>query len=298
MYRILSASKDNYITNKIINNSFRATDANTGQAGTIDIFKLYEEATSGSDTSPTEVSRGLIKFNLKPLRDLTGSTLDFSAESFKCTMNLYDVYGGQTTPSNFKMQIFPLSRSFDEGIGRDVINFEDIDAANFITASVSGDTPSLWYMSGANKSGFLGSPDIDIISSGTLTGSSDTEGINLWVEQTFAKGDENLSVDITTVISGILSNQIPDHGFRISLSGTQETDKKTRFVKRFGSRHSTNIAVRPKIVAVWDDTIRDNHRSFYFDMTGSLFLNNSVRSTLRHIVSGTAATPITESNCF
>ena len=39
MYRILSASKDAYITNKIINNSFRATDANTGQAGTLDLLR-------------------------------------------------------------------------------------------------------------------------------------------------------------------------------------------------------------------------------------------------------------------
>ena len=43
MYRILSASKDAYITNKIINQSFRATDANVGQAGTLDLFKLYDE---------------------------------------------------------------------------------------------------------------------------------------------------------------------------------------------------------------------------------------------------------------
>ena len=38
MYRILSASKDTYITNKIINKSFRATDSNVGQAGTLDLL--------------------------------------------------------------------------------------------------------------------------------------------------------------------------------------------------------------------------------------------------------------------
>ena len=43
MHRILSASKDAYITNKVINNQFRATDANVGQAGTLDLFKLFEE---------------------------------------------------------------------------------------------------------------------------------------------------------------------------------------------------------------------------------------------------------------
>ena len=54
MYRILSASKDTYITNKIINSKFRATDANVGQAGTLDLFKLYAENISGSDTTPIE----------------------------------------------------------------------------------------------------------------------------------------------------------------------------------------------------------------------------------------------------
>ena len=43
MQRILTASKDTYITNKIINNSFRATDSNAGSAGTLDLFKLYNE---------------------------------------------------------------------------------------------------------------------------------------------------------------------------------------------------------------------------------------------------------------
>ena len=43
MYRRLKATKDTYITNKIIRNSFRATDANVGEGATLDLFKLYNE---------------------------------------------------------------------------------------------------------------------------------------------------------------------------------------------------------------------------------------------------------------
>ena len=58
MYRILSASKDTYITNKIINETFRATDSNVGQAGTIDLFKIYNETSlSGSTESQKEITR-------------------------------------------------------------------------------------------------------------------------------------------------------------------------------------------------------------------------------------------------
>lgn len=296
MYRILTASKDTYITNKIIDNSFRATDANVGHAATLDLFKLYAESTSGSDSSPEELTRLLVKFDLSPLKNLTASILDFTHDSFKCVMKLKDVYGGQTTPSNFKVQIFPLSKSFDEGMGRDVIRYEDLDSCNFITASVNSNrSPELWSHKGANSVGLLGSSDIDIISSGALGGAAVTD---LWKEYEFSTGEEDLEIDVTTVVSGILSNQIPDYGFRISYSGTQETDQKTRFVKRFGSRHGTNISTRPEISAYWDDTIRDHHESFFFDLTGSLFLNNSARGKLRNIVSGAGGSSIFGDDCI
>ena len=248
MYLTLTASSDTYITNKILNNNFRVTDANTGQASTLDLFKLYAESTSGSDASPTELSRILIKFDYNRLRSLTGSTLDIGHSSFKCVLKLYDVYGGQTTPSNFKVAVFPLSRSFDEGVGRDVVTFGDLGAANFVTSSISGDTAIGWNITGANRQGLLGSDNLDIISSGNLNDGSGV--VNLWGEQTFATGEEDLSLDITTVVSATLKNLIPDCGFRISYSGSQETDAKTRFVKRFASRNTLNTAIRPKIILI------------------------------------------------
>ena len=280
MYRILSASKDTYITNKIINNSFRATDANVGAAGTLDLFKLYAESSTGSDTTPIELSRILIKFNLDPLRKLTSSNLDISHSSFKCTLKLTDVYGGQTTPSNFKIILFPLSKSFAEGIGRDVISFADIDVSNFITAS-SG---SIWSASGANYPGLNNSDNIDIISSGTLG-----DGVeNLFKTQTFSKGTENLEIDVTSIVSATLKNIIPDQGFRLSFSGTQETDTVTRFVKRFASRHATNPSNRPKLLVAYDDAIIDHHRNFYFNLSGTLFLNNYHHNSLANLLSGSS----------
>ena len=108
MYRILTASSDTYITNKIVNSSFRATDANVGHAGTLDLFKLYDESMISGTDAPTEISRVLIKFDLSPLRDITGSDLDITHPSFNCTIKLHDVYGGQTTPSNFNLIVFSL----------------------------------------------------------------------------------------------------------------------------------------------------------------------------------------------
>ena len=112
MYLILSSSKDAYITNKIIQGSFRATDSNTGRAGTLDLFKLYDESTIAGESDPIELSRALIKFDLSKLRTLTGSILDINDPSFKCLLSLKSVNGTQTVPRNFSLIAYPLSQSF------------------------------------------------------------------------------------------------------------------------------------------------------------------------------------------
>ena len=294
MYRIIQPTKDAYITNKIVG-QIRVTDANVGQAGTIDLFKLYDENVITGETYPIELSRGLIYFDLTPIREMTQSTLDINNSSFKCHLNLSDVYAGQTTPSNFTLIVHALSRSFDEGLGKDVVRFEDIDVCNFITASVIT-TPVTWSMSGASGEGYLGSNNIDIIGSGNLNDGNGS--IFLYVTQSFPLGTEDLEVDITKLISGTLAGLIPDCGFRIAYSGSQETDTKTRFVKRFASRNTTNTAKRPKLIVTYNDSIRDDHKLFYFDLTGSIFLNNYHRGYPANILSGAAATQVSGDDCI
>jgi hypothetical protein len=274
MYRRLNAISDTYITDKIISDK-RKKEANVGQASTLDIFKLYNVTNSGSASEVVELSRALIKFDLSELRQLTGSILDYSHQSFKCHLKLFDVYHGNPTPSNFKIEVFPLSRSFSEGIGYDVKNFGDTDSSNFITASYS-DVPTLWFGQGANKKGLLGSDDIDIISSGNL---SDGNGLqNLFIEQTFESGTEDLVVDVTKIVSATLSGQLPDHGFRISLSSSLENDDYTYFVKRFASSNCSDETKKPKLLVKYNDTIQNHVSDFYFDLSGSVFLRSFGRS--------------------
>ena len=306
MYIILTASKDTYITDKIIDNDFRAKDANVGRAGTIDIFKLYEESTFMSastrlSSSVGEISRGLIKFDLSSLSSLTGSSLDLNSSNFKAKLRLYDIMGGQATPSNYSLVAYPLSQSFGEGVGRDVASFSDLDVSNFVTASVTSGTPKLWFTSGANAGGLLGSDDIDIIHSATNASPGFDSHIDFGSSQTFEKGSEDLVMDITKFVSASVAGQIDNHGLRISFSGSNETDNKTRFVKRFASRHSSNLLKVPQIHISWDDSISDNHEDFVFDVSGSLFLRNYVRglpANLRSGSVGVGASEITGENCI
>lgn len=285
MYRILTASSDTYITNKIIRNSFRATDGNVGQAGTLDLFKLFDESSISGSEEPIELSRILIKFNLDPLKALTSSTLDL--DKFRAKLHLSDVYGGQTVPTNFTLTVMPLSRSFDEGFGRDLVEFQDLDVANWVTSSESSGFDS-WAVTGASGIGSLNDTGIDVMEEGNL--GSGTESLES--TQVFTTGEEDLNIDITTIVSATVAGIIPDHGFRISFSGSQETDSKSRFVKRFISRHSTNTRKTPKIRVTWDDSIQDDHENFFFDLSGSLFLNNYHRGVPANIISGSSLSEV------
>lgn len=275
MYRKLKCDKDTYITNRIINGT-RVTDANVGLAGTLDLFKLYNETNLSGSSEVIELSRILLHFNLDPLRELTGSILDLSNSSLKAKIKLYDIFGGQTIPSNFTLIAYPLSKSFDEGNGFDISQFRDLDTANYLTASDG----NIWNEEGANAKGLLGSSDIDIIESGNVGSGLQ----NLFVTQNFTIGTENLELDVTNIISATLTQQIPDYGFRISFSGTQETDSKSRFVKRFTSRHANDPALRPSLEVYFNDALQDDHRNFYFDVSGTLFLNNYQFGQLSNII--------------
>jgi hypothetical protein len=295
MYRIISSSKDTYITNKIINNKFRATDANVGQAGTLDLFKLYGESISGSNRTPTELSRLLIKFDLSEVTNMHNEgKIDLDDSSFKSELILHDVYGGQTTPSNFHLIVFPLAKKFDEGEGFDIVNFADLGGANYVTSSVVSSTINKWNLEGAMKSGSLGDSNIDVIVSGTIGGTLK----NLAPVVYFEKGDEDLTADVTTFVAASSKNQITNYGFLIAYSGSYEKDTNTYFVKRFASRNTINKALRPKLTIQYNDSKQDNHENFEFDVTGSLYLNNFSRGTLANIIPGAGKSGLTGEDCM
>lgn len=251
MFRRLKAIKDAFITNRVINNQ-RVVDANTGEASTLDLFKLYQE-TRLNGTPVDEISRILIKFDLDPLLPLVSQSIDIGDSSFKAFLNMKDVYGGQTTPSNFSVSVFPLLKKFDEGVGSNISSFSDLSTCNFLTASSFPEV--VWSAPGASDS------------------SLDYDG-TMGAHQFFEKGQEDLVIDVTNIISSTLSGQTPNEGFRISFSGSQETDDKTRFVKRFASRHITQPSLKPYLEIRFDDAVNDDRSNFIFGHTGSLVINS------------------------
>ena len=237
-FYIITASSDTYITDKILSNKFRATDANVGRAGTLDLFRLYDESSITIDgtrvtSSVEELSRILIKFDYTGLETLMSSSMNIHSSSFKAELQLFEVPLGTPTPSNFNVVCYPLAKDFDEGSGSSVNGFSDAGVANYFTASYSNGSNVTWEISGSGQPGpFNNIDNIDYVVSGTF---GDTK-LDLGSSKHFVEGPGDLFLDVTTVVSQSLLGNLPNKGFRISLSGSDETDSKSRFVKRFLSK--------------------------------------------------------------
>lgn len=293
MFRRFDAKKDTYITNKIISGQ-RQTGSNVGAAGTLDLFKIYGQYQSGS-TYLTELSRLLVQFDIESLKnDFTSNKIDITDPSFQCLLELKDVYGGQSNPSEFNLRVHPLARSWNEGKGLDVIYFQDYSTANFTTASLTTGVFSPWFASGANASGSVGTSNIDVYD----TLNFGTSSFDMFVDQYFDEGTEDLLVDVTNIMSATLTNQIADNGFRISFHPNEELDSQTRFVKRFGSRQSIDPSIRPKLIVKYDDSEENDRTDFRFDVPGTIFLKNQTRGNSMNLLSGTSLSELTGSNCL
>lgn len=300
MYRLLPCVADAYVTNKYIRqtvsvDSDRSTDANTGQASSVDFYKLYNETlvVSGgvATTGSIEVTRGLLKFDLSPLLPLTTSFFTPSS-SFRAFIKLVDGYSGQTTPSNFTLEIAPLAKPFSEGRGTDVVGYRDKDAVNWYTASIVSGVEQLWTSGGAGYGSVVGDVSADYYTSGTLGGVVTS---SLIVSQVFSRGDENLTVDVTKLVSASLTGVLPDYGFRVAFSTAEETDSKTRFVKRFYSRHTRQWLNHPKLVVQYGaDVIQDSQGDAWFDSDLTINTYNVYGGSYHNFISG--ATPVTGSN--
>lgn len=276
----------------------RATDANVGQSGTIDIFKLYGENKIGGANNLVELSRGLIKFEYDKLIDLKSSSLDLSSNDFKAFLHLKDVTSGQSAPSNVTLMAIPLSKSFDEGSGRSVSTFNDIDVSNFLNASYSGGANVAWTTEGANRLGQATSaaPAVtDVLDAMTSIvardGSNNPTTINMQSYFELVDGTEDAVFDVTNAVSSSLKGDMQNHGFRISLDTSEEGDAKTYFIKRFGSRHVRNKNLRPELHILFNDSIRDNIEDLEFNQDNTIYLTNFSKGVSSNIVSGTVTNP-------
>lgn len=278
MKLLFGPDKDTYITNKFVNGD-RAVSSSLGYASTMDIYKLYG-STVVAETPQVELTRGMIHFDIAALKEMyLDGKLPIDDPSFKCSMVLKDVYGGQPTPLNFQMVAYPLSASFDEGYGKDVVAYADLDVANFLSGSIAG---GAWLQEGCG----LGLP----------TSSGPCDFFNDIQSTATVAGPEDVVFDVTVAVSATLAGVIPDQGFRVSLGQSEESDNLSYFVKRLSTRHAYDPLKRPRLYVEYEDYIIDCSNGLFAGKSSDIFLYNFTDDGPADVLSGT--TPIVGSNCI
>lgn len=299
MFYILTASSDTYITNKIIDNKFRALNSNVGNAGTLDLFKLYDESSyieSGTriTSSVDEISRILVKFDYSNIEPLLDKNLNINSPAFKAQLRLSEVITGAPVPRNFHVVCYPLAKKFDEGSGRDISSFSDLDSTNFLTSSIAGGIAELWEEAGCSKPGVLSELNVDYYTSGAIG----SQYIDFGSSQYFSEGLGDIVFDVTKAVSSSLAGDLENNGFRISFSGSSENDEYTRFIKRFATRNSKNKMIVPSLMLMWDSSINDKHLDLRLNVSSSLFLTNIQSGMPRNLIKDDSLTSVTGQDCL
>jgi hypothetical protein len=280
MIKVLRSISDTYITNRIIRGESQKS-ANVGQAGSLDIFKIKSSVrnTEGVLVPFVEYSRGLIKFDLAEVQRLIqDEKIDINHGSFWAKLSLKDAYAGQTTPRMFQVDVNRLRKPFDEGVGKDVVLYSDLDTGNFISSSFDIETSqfTLWDEEGC---------------------SSNTEDFYPGEEsQIFETGEEDLLVDVTDQLKTMLEDN-ENHGFRISLSDQILENDKNYFVKRFSTRHSYDELKRPGLILGFDDSVVDSGSKMTLNTTASFVIRNYRNGDLSNIIDRDGL-ELTGSNCL
>ena len=109
----------------------------------------------------------------------------------------------------------------------------------------------------------------------------------------FPVGDEDLEVDITTMVNCWLDETYEDDGVMIKISSSLEDSNRSYYTKKFFGRGSHNWFERPVIEARWDSSKLDDRGQFYLssslvsaeDNINTIYLYNYVRGRLRNIPS-------------
>ena len=165
----------------------------------------------------------------------------------KFNLRLYEAEGNQELSNEYKLVAFPLSQSWDEGLGK------------------FGDRPKVTNgTSWENRNNYPGSTEA------TWSNASGTPaygGSNLTVShsvQSFSNESPDVEVEVTSMVNMWLSKESENYGMLIRFSGSQETDTNTFGHLKFFSRQ-THTIYSPKLEVRWDD-----HKPCTGSNTGSL----------------------------
>jgi hypothetical protein len=276
------ANADNTITNAFKENlTTRGTGSNMGQADILEVFSIYAQQSSTS----TETARFLIQFPvLEQIKvDRDNDILPASGQvSFY--LKLHNAEHPHTLPKNYKLDVLAVSASWEEGNGLDMEGYTDETYGGIGSNWVNAASGTAWATQGG-----------DYHASPIFT-------------QNFDIGNEDLEVNVTSLVEEWIDGTKANYGFGIKLSSSFEASSSTNssgakfsyYTKKFFARSSEYFFDRPVLEARWNSARRDNRGNFYFSSSlaptaenlNTLWMYNYIRGNLRDIAGNSSARPV------
>lgn len=241
------------------NNTIVRNDAiNTGKNPVTELFY------GGSD-SKNRYSRFLFYFDHNRLKNLYTSGTITDLTKFKHTLKLTNTgsfdtellngnMGGKDRTSSFDLIVFKVNQDWDEGTGY------DYEYSNLTVGESSLSVkPSNWVESQTGINWVNGSG----VYSGTPS------GITI-ATQHFDFGNENMEVDITNYVNGLITGDT-NYGLGIAYArGFEQMQTTDPQYVGFFTRH-TQTFYQPYIESVYSNHIQDDRNNFYLDKNNKLY---------------------------
>ena len=281
------ADADNTITNAFkADLETRGTNANMGQSDILETFSIYGQASSGS----TELERILIKFPMSGITADRSNNIIPPSGSATFYLRLYNAKHNQTVPRDLTLNIYAVSRSWQEGIGLDMDNYTDIIyPGNIGSTWMSASSTQAWTSMGGD---YHASPKYSAF---------------------FDRGYEDLKIDVTSLVEEWIAGTKDNDGFGIHLTASQEAyfsgtagadssdgelnnlvgAQTSYYTKKFFGRGTEFYYKRPSIEVAWNSALKDDRGRLHLsstllpeeDNTYTLYLYNVFGGRLRNIPS-------------
>ncbi len=214
------ADADNTIVNAYQPNlETRGTGSNTGRSDIVEVYSIYgrQQPSSSTYQGSQELSRILMKFPTTSIaKDRTNSVIPASG-SVNFYLKVFNAPHTRTVPRDLTLMVYPVSQSWQEGEGLDLINYADLTKGRPGSNWMSASNTSAWdgttggtYITASNQWNPHGSQSVSSLGSPPI------------YSQSFASGLEDLEINITPLVELWMSGAMNNYGIGIQLTSSQE----------------------------------------------------------------------------
>jgi len=224
----------------------------------------------GLDGTP-DVARYLIQFDTSEIQDIINNKI--SGDSYAVYLKNF-IAEAQGLNQSTKLEIRPIAQGWNNGTGYTLDSPIVTDGASWEFSSFSGSNP--WSLSGSNSGGTYTSSYNSTYA--TQGGGNWYTSSNYLVTESFALRDvKDIEINTSNTVNAWYSSSIPNYGFLIKLTGSQEFNI-SEYVQPMFKFYSvdTNTIYPPTLEFRW----RDYSTVLTGSATGSIVSTSNIKMSL------------------